>query len=119
MPRRRDFGDIDGGEDRRAADREPAYEAEDEKGCPAGRARAAEQRDEIKDGEHAQAVADAKRSEEPTSELQSLMRISYAVFCLKHNNHADSKHKRQVMHQRDSNTEPYQRVKATPHTTKE
>src|SRR3546814_3653353 len=27
--------------------------------------------------------ADAKRSEEHTSELQSLMRISYAVFCLK------------------------------------
>src|SRR3546814_8221766 len=29
------------------------------------------------------------RSEEPTSELQSLMRISYAVFCLnkKNNNH--------------------------------
>src|SRR3546814_9098151 len=27
-----------------------------------------------------------KRSEEPTSELQSLMRISYAVFCLKQNN---------------------------------
>src|SRR3546814_8200422 len=26
---------------------------------------------------------DAKRSEEHTSELQSLMRISYAVFCLK------------------------------------
>src|SRR3546814_8969351 len=26
--------------------------------------------------------ADALRSEEPTSELQSLMRISYAVFCL-------------------------------------
>src|SRR3546814_7529426 len=26
-----------------------------------------------------------KRSEEPTSELQSLMRISYAVFCLKKN----------------------------------
>src|SRR3546814_8067978 len=26
--------------------------------------------------------ADAKRSEEHTSELQSLMRISYAVFCL-------------------------------------
>src|SRR3546814_9617053 len=32
---------------------------------------------------HAQAVFDAlKRSEEHTSELQSLMRISYAVFCL-------------------------------------
>src|SRR3546814_4602880 len=28
-------------------------------------------------------VADAVRSEEHTSELQSLMRISYAVFCLK------------------------------------
>src|SRR3546814_5428409 len=27
-----------------------------------------------------------KRSEEHTSELQSLMRISYAVFCLKKNN---------------------------------
>src|SRR3546814_9180520 len=29
------------------------------------------------------ASADFKRSEEHTSELQSLMRISYAVFCLK------------------------------------
>src|SRR3546814_8538859 len=29
------------------------------------------------------AVATMKRSEEHTSELQSLMRISYAVFCLK------------------------------------
>src|SRR3546814_1063815 len=29
------------------------------------------------------AVDDARRSEEHTSELQSLMRISYAVFCLK------------------------------------
>src|SRR3546814_1839256 len=27
-----------------------------------------------------------RRSEEHTSELQSLMRISYAVFCLKHKN---------------------------------
>src|SRR3546814_5060820 len=32
--------------------------------------------------ERAQAVVD-QRSEEHTSELQSLMRISYAVFCLK------------------------------------
>src|SRR3546814_7204543 len=35
-------------------------------------------------------IADVRRSEEHTSELQSLMRISYAVFCLKnkktHNN---------------------------------
>src|SRR3546814_9593508 len=29
---------------------------------------------------------DAQRSEEHTSELQSLMRISYAVFCLKQKN---------------------------------
>src|SRR3546814_7615858 len=37
-------------------------------------------------GEEGQAVAargHRKRSEEHTSELQSLMRISYAVFCLK------------------------------------
>src|SRR3546814_2986063 len=34
---------------------------------------------------HAAAAA-ARRSEEHTSELQSLMRISYAVFCLKKNN---------------------------------
>src|SRR3546814_6910397 len=30
------------------------------------------------------------RSEEHTSELQSLMRISYAVFCLKKKHHADT-----------------------------
>src|SRR3546814_1415523 len=30
--------------------------------------------------------ADMRRSEEHTSELQSLMRISYAVFCLKKKN---------------------------------
>src|SRR3546814_5294346 len=31
-------------------------------------------------------LAEARRSEEHTSELQSLMRISYAVFCLKKQN---------------------------------
>src|SRR3546814_3728911 len=31
-----------------------------------------------------------RRSEEHTSELQSLMRISYAVFCLKKKTHEDS-----------------------------
>src|SRR3546814_5265364 len=31
------------------------------------------------------------RSEEHTSELQSLMRISYAVFCLKKKNHTQTK----------------------------
>src|SRR3546814_7581104 len=33
--------------------------------------------------EHSQRLYDSARSEEHTSELQSLMRISYAVFCLK------------------------------------
>src|SRR3546814_1805933 len=33
----------------------------------------------------------ADRSEEHTSELQSLMRISYAVFCLKKKNHKTNK----------------------------
>src|SRR3546814_9378854 len=40
-------------------------------------------------GAHQRAFGDlrAARSEEHTSELQSLMRISYAVFCLKKKNH--------------------------------
>src|SRR3546814_5328895 len=36
-------------------------------------------------------AAAASRSEEHTSELQSLMRISYAVFCLKKKKHTTSK----------------------------
>src|SRR3546814_9529966 len=35
------------------------------------------------DGAHTRYLSTAFRSEEHTSELQSLMRISYAVFCLK------------------------------------
>src|SRR3546814_3041696 len=35
---------------------------------------------------------EAERSEEHTSELQSLMRISYAVFCLKTNKNNTSQH---------------------------
>src|SRR3546814_1160169 len=35
------------------------------------------------DGDYVAAVIAFQRSEEHTSELQSLMRISYAVFCLK------------------------------------
>src|SRR3546814_1516046 len=34
-------------------------------------------------GEHRELAGEGLRSEEHTSELQSLMRISYAVFCLK------------------------------------
>src|SRR3546814_15559343 len=37
-------------------------------------------------GERSRIVAGEARSEEHTSELQSLMRISYAVFCLKKKN---------------------------------
>src|SRR3546814_9132000 len=44
-----------------------------------GRARPAGRRQDRRDRRH------PPRSEEHTSELQSLMRISYAVFCLKKN----------------------------------
>src|SRR3546814_1034917 len=37
-------------------------------------------------------VSASARSEEHTSELQSLMRISYAVFCLKHKKKEKTKH---------------------------
>src|SRR3546814_7382506 len=37
-------------------------------------------------------VGDLQRSEENTSELQSLMRISYAVFCLKKKRQQTTKH---------------------------
>src|SRR3546814_6461286 len=43
----------------------------------------------------------ARRSEEHTSELQSLMRISYAVFCLKKKN--NTQHKQQRTHISTSN----------------
>src|SRR3546814_1939916 len=46
-----------------------------------------------------------ERSEEHTSELQSLMRISYAVFCLKKKN-------------RDTNMKPQPKVKQTLHKQK-
>src|SRR3546814_6273886 len=40
----------------------------------------------------------AKRSEEHTSELQSLMRISYAVFCLKKNTAKPNKNNKTLEH---------------------
>src|SRR3546814_3698000 len=46
-------------------------------------------------GQEGHALRRARRSEEHTSELQALMRISYAVFCLKKkkkNNHKNSKY---------------------------
>src|SRR3546814_7634036 len=49
----------------------------------------------------------AARSEEHTSELQSLMRISYAVFCLKKKNdkHKIKKpHKTHITHRKETET---------------
>src|SRR3546814_2596406 len=45
----------------------------------------------------------AGRSEEHTSELQSLMRISYAVFCLKKKKYLIHNHKQQSQSRHDSN----------------
>src|SRR3546814_4941603 len=42
--------------------------------------------DKVRSATFFTAPVDFSRSEEHTSELQSLMRISYAVFCLKKNN---------------------------------
>src|SRR3546814_10834466 len=47
------------------------------------------------DGAHA-VPADDGRSEEHTSELQSLMRISYAVFCLKKKKTANRENQRRA-----------------------
>src|SRR3546814_5238350 len=49
-----------------------------------------------------------QRSEEHTSELQSLMRISYAVFCLKKktkntNNHTNNNSKQRDLHDQSKN----------------
>src|SRR3546814_8024133 len=55
------------------------------------------------------------RSEEHTSELQSLMRISYAVFCLKKKSTSITQNYH--VHKRDNhhiNTEPLNRVNNTP-----
>src|SRR3546814_2674645 len=41
----------------------------------------------VLEGEWREGGSPGSRSEEHTSELQSLMRISYAVFCLKKKNH--------------------------------
>src|SRR3546814_6363406 len=45
----------------------------------------------LRQGVQISALPDS-RSEEHTSELQSLMRISYAVFCLKKNKHTQTHH---------------------------
>src|SRR3546814_945417 len=47
------------------------------------------------------ATPSASRSEEHTSELQSLMRISYAVFCLKKKKYTMNKTMRAIINNRD------------------
>src|SRR3546814_8574214 len=61
----------------------PGAGARDGRSVTAGRGRNRLQRQVCRGGGH--------RSEEHTSELQSLMRISYAVFCLKKKTHRQNK----------------------------
>src|SRR3546814_9277094 len=49
--------------------------------------------------------ADEERSEEHTSELQSLMRISYAVFCLKKKNNTKRSTRNQNTREADKDKE--------------
>src|SRR3546814_5420103 len=62
----------------------------------------------IEVGMHDELVTMSRRSEEHTSELQSLMRISYAVFCLKK--------KKQT---KNNNTSYYSSSQQTKHKTKQ
>src|SRR3546814_8189207 len=61
-------------------------------------------RDETPSGISAPLLDETSRSEEHTSELQSLMRISYAVFCLKKKNnlvyHLHLEKNTKIQHQR-------------------
>src|SRR3546814_1205490 len=51
------------------------------------------------------------RSEEHTSELQSLMRISYAVFCLKKKNITRHKQQEHKLQENKINTTPHTQIK--------
>src|SRR3546814_3453279 len=59
---------------------------------------------------HIRAIMERTRSEEHTSELQSLMRISYAVFCLKKKKQKTRKNKTATF----TNTHIHTITKATP-----
>src|SRR3546814_5009309 len=48
-------------------------------------------------------IQDYERSEEHTSELQSLMRISYAVFCLKKKTYDTNSYQDEISNKRDTN----------------
>src|SRR3546814_3527382 len=60
------------------------------------RAQARRERDGGRDRRALQ--GEARRSEEHTSELQSLMRISYAVFCLKKKKNSENQTAIQIHH---------------------
>src|SRR3546814_11117847 len=64
-------------------------------GAGARRVRDSRERGRARDHRDGFGTDDASRSEEHTSELQSLMRISYAVFCLKKKKTANNKQKNQ------------------------
>src|SRR3546814_9724064 len=53
---------------------------------------------DITDSGFSEAAAESIRSEQHTSELQSLMRISYAVFCLKKKKYTNGSQPRQANH---------------------
>src|SRR3546814_10040228 len=74
---------LDDLDERLAKVREEAQQADRDKSALAARKEALEIGLARKDG---------ARSEEHTSELQSLMRISYAVFCLKKKNEPQTPH---------------------------
>src|SRR3546814_4196756 len=58
-----------------------------------------------------------ERSEEHTSELQSLMRISYAVFCLNKKNHLTKNEHRSTTSKTRSNNAPNPTLTITTNTT--
>src|SRR3546814_2675325 len=71
-------------------------------GVGAHRARDVDEQDDPARARAPGAVMDAPRSEEHTSELQSLMRISYAVFCL---------NKKKIINNRERQTTKYDQRK--------
>src|SRR3546814_8624972 len=67
---------------------QPAAQDPLQRGVHAGR-HAAQAAADVDRGALRHPLAHLRRSEEHTSELQSLMRISYAVFCLKKKKHTE------------------------------
>src|SRR3546814_7134580 len=57
-----------------------------------------------------------QRSEEHTSELQSLMRISYAVFCLKKKKKTETKQHKHITHTNTHNTAAVEQHITKKHT---